>query len=233
MLGSTEPHRRTAFALICFFCVLGTGCGPQVIGSSKPPKEFGPVSWTLFGCPSMQGVFAWPPVAGEYSLAIPSNRIPWDGAIPIFIYGKEMQIWIKHDQSVVFRSRKINRISSVNDVLARKWSLKEYHYLEYSCSSSMLEFDAINVSIKDDYGGKGVRRGFKLALLKDGDIAVGIKTISYGRTTSISLWGQKSYGSFSAPDAEYWSWSKLARMGAGDTEPAPMDAYREEASSGR
>ena len=233
MTGGTESHRQTALALICMLCTLGAGCGQEVIGSPKPPKEFGPVSRTLFGCPSMQGVFAWPPVDGEYSVVIPSNRIPWDGGIPISIYGKELQIWIKHGQSVAIRTRKINRMSNVNDVLARKWGLKTYNYSEYSCSSNMLEFDAIDVDIKDNYGGEGIRRGFKLALLKDGAIAVGIKTISYGRTTSIPLWGQRSYGSFKIRDAVYWSWSKLARIGAGDTEPAPMDAYREETPSGQ
>ena len=228
-----ECRRQTALILICILCALSAGCRQEIIGSPEPPKEFGPVAWTLFGCPSMQGVFAWPPVAGEYSVVIPSNRTPWDGAIPIFIYGKEMQIWIKHDKNIVFRSRKINRMSNVNDVLTRKWSLKEYSYLGYSCSSSMLEFDAINVDINDNYGGKGIRRGFKLVRLKDGAIAVGIKTISHGRTSSIYSWGQQSSGSFNIPDAVYWSWSKLARIGAGDTEPAPMDAYRETAPSGQ
>jgi hypothetical protein len=174
----------------------------------------------------MQGVYNWPPVAGRYASSIGTNEKPWAGGRPIPIYGKEMQIWVNDsDRELHIRSRKINRLSNVNDTLTRKWSSVLYSKSEWHCSSNMVVVDPVDVTTGEDFGGKGIRRGFKLARLKDGSLAVGIQTVSYGRTSHLFSWGGQSYGKYNAPDAIYWSWSKLPQIGPGDTEPEPIDAY--------
>ena len=71
----------------------------------------------------------------------------------------------------------------------------------------------------------GVLQGFRLALLKDGGLAVGKRTLSTGNKGSYFSWGGQSYGSYDAPDVETWTWLKLARTAAGDSEPPVIDAY--------
>jgi hypothetical protein len=127
---------------------------------------------------------------------------------------------------VTVRSRRTNRSPNVRDSLAREWSYVEYDDLDYRCSGGALVVDPIPMKIDDDYGGEGVRRGFRLMALDDGGLAVGIETVAYGLTGSLFSWGGQSNGSYDAPDKTYWSWSKLARTGAGDVEPAPIDAGR-------
>jgi hypothetical protein len=180
----------------------------------------------------MQGVYSWPPVAGIYSGAMSKNTKPWAGGRPVPVYEREMQIWVHDsDRQLHIRSRAINRRSNVNDTLVRRWSSALYSNSEYHCSSNMIVFDPVEVVTGEDFGGKGMRRGFKLARLKDGSLAVGIQTVSYGRTAYLYSWGDQSYGKYHAPDAISWSWSKLAQIGPGDKEPEPMDAYSERASS--
>jgi hypothetical protein len=89
----------------------------------------------------------------------------------------------------------------------------------------MITFDPIDVTTHENFGGKGIRRGFKLARLKDGSLAVGIQTVSYGHTAYIYTWGDQSVGKYNAPDKIDWSWSKLSQIGPGDTEPEAIDAY--------
>lgn len=188
----------------------------------------------LFGCPSMQGVYAWPPEAGEYAKGLASNRAPWEGAIPLQVYPREMQIWVQQaGGKLVLRARMVNRAANVRDRMAREWSYKEYESRQYSCSGNMLEFDAVESGSAANYGGTGLARGFKLARLQDGGIAVGIKSISTGRSGSLFSWGGQSYGSYNLPDMIYWSWSKLAATGTGDKEPEPIDAYRPGATTAR
>jgi hypothetical protein len=215
-------------AVIGLMLVLLVGCGQEVRGSPEPPASFGPRATAIFGCPSMQGVFAWPPEAGAHAGVMATNRTPWDGGIPVPVGRGEMQIWVKSTSSgTVFKSRIINRQSNVRNSLARQWAYAEYS--GGSCTSNMLEFREREVaeSHPGDFGGKGIRRGFRLARMKDGALAVGIKTVAYGRTESIFSWGGQSYGQYSASDAVFWSWSKLSKTGEGDVEPAPVDAYVE------
>ena len=63
------------------------------------------------------------------------------------------------------------------------------------------------------------------ALLKDGGLAVGKRTLTTGNKGSYFSWGGQSYGSYDAPDVETWTWFKLARTAAGDSEPPVIDAY--------
>jgi len=220
--------------LLLVLCCLLAACGPQTNGSPKPPAEFGAVAGRLFSCPSMQGVYAWPPVAGQYADGFPTNRSVWEGAIPLQVFPREMQIWLQQTpDKIILRSRIINRAGDARDQTVRDWSHKEYTASKYSCWNNMLEFDAVESGSASNYGGTGLRRGFKLVRLKDGGIAVGIKSISTGRTSAIFGWGGVSYGSYIGPDVTYWSWSKLASTGPGDTEPAPVGAYRPGAPASR
>lgn len=225
--------RRTLHALRCAAPLLAAlvlaGCGPTLKGSPEPPPEFGPVQGALFGCPSLQGVYAWPPVEGAFSHGkYPSNRKPWEGAFPVGIHGTEMQIWLQQPSggATLLRARAVNRARNVRSPLTRQWSLATYSGAETSCSSSMLDIAPREVpAALGEYGGTRAQRGVRLAMLKDGALAVGIRTVSSGHKGSFFSWGGQSYGTYDAADIEYWSWSKLARTGPGDQEPAVVDAY--------
>ena len=69
------------------------------------------MSITRFSCSAAQGVYRWPPVAGEYAGGrIPSNRTPWDGGLPIPIHGREVQIWLREVHGEMdFHWREVNR----------------------------------------------------------------------------------------------------------------------------
>jgi hypothetical protein len=216
----------TACAALCL--LLLAACGNEVRGTPEPPAEFGARERSLVGCPSLQGVYAWPPVAGEYAGGkIPSNRTPWDGGLPVPVHGREMQIWVQQQAGgqTVLRTRLVNRERSVRNVLARQWSLATYDRGQVGCTSGMLELEPRDTHAANHYGGTGIRRGFRLARMKDGALAVGIHTLSTGHTGSFFSWGGQSYGSYKAADVEYWSWSKLALLEPGDKEPAPIDAH--------
>ena len=218
-----------AASIVSACSIVSVGCSPSMRGAPKPPPEFGPVATKLVGCPSMQGVYAWPPAAGRYSKGFATNRKPWEGGKPVPVSAHEMQIWIQQADNGRLRlhSRLINRNPNVRHVLAREWSFAEYTNAEYSCVSNMVDVEPEELVTSEDFGGKGIRRGFRLAKLDDGAIAVGIQTISYGRRTSIFSWGGQSYGDIPAPDEISWSWSKLALLASGDVEPAPIDASLE------
>jgi hypothetical protein len=136
-----------------------------------------------------------------------------------------MQIWVTQSgTAVVFRSRSARRMAGLRDRLLTEWSYAEHHRGSYSCAWGVLEVAPVDVETTEDYGGKGIRRGFKLAVMKDGALAVGIQTVVYGRTGSLLGWGDVHRGSIPLPNRTIWSWSKLARIGPGDKEPDPVDA---------
>lgn len=206
------PLRPALFCPALFSLCLLTACGPEVSGSPKPPPEFGAVAGKLLGCPSMEGLYAWPPVDGEYAKSIPTNRRPWEGGRPVPVYRGQMQIKVEQSGSrVTIRSRMI-RPASVKSGEARDWAYIEYGVAEFSCKSDTLQFAEAEFGNPHDYGGGGARRSFALARLKDGALAVGIKTVSTGRGGSLFSWGGQSYGSYDAPDKVFWSWSKLASL---------------------
>jgi hypothetical protein len=202
------------------------GCRAEVVGPPAPPAEFGDHDRPLFGCPELEGVYRWPPVAGEYAGgAMASNREPWAGGTPVPVGRGEMQIWVSDDDGLVsVRSRRINRAANVHDRLAREWSYVEYAAGEYRCADGMLQVEPMEIPAEEDYGGTGLRRGFRLARLADGALAVDIETVAFGRTESLFTWADSSAGTIALPDKTFHAWSKLERMGPGDVEPAPIDA---------
>lgn len=225
--GST-PDRRShglCVVVVALGCMLLAGCRGEVSGSPTPPAEFGVVSRSLFGCPAVQGVYAWPPAAGTYSKGIATNRDPWEGGIPVPARRGPMQIWVTQSGSaVVFRSRSARRMSGLRDRLLTEWSYAEHHRGSFSCSRGVLEVEPVDVETSEDFGGKGIRRGFKLAVMKDGALAVGVKTVVHGRTGVLFSWADVQRGSVPLPDRIIWHWSKLTRIGPGDREPDPVDA---------
>ncbi|MBX9632307.1 MAG: hypothetical protein K2X67_17445 [Burkholderiales bacterium] len=218
-------------------CTLLVACKAEVSGSPSPPTEFGAVSKPLLGCPSVQGVYAWPPVAGTYSDQMATNREPWEGGIPVPARRGAMQIWVKQSGTgMVFRSRSARRQAGLRDRTLTEWSYAEYPRSSYSCIRGLLVVKAVDVETTEDFGGAGIRRGFKLAALKDGSLAVGVNTVVHGRTSPIFAWGDVSVGSIPMSDRIIWRWSKLSRLESGEQEPAPVNAAlapRQTAESGR
>lgn len=221
--GPLALCRTVAMTLIG--CALLAGCRGEVTGSPNPPEEFGAVVKPLFGCPAVQGVYAWPPSAGTYSKGIATNRDPWEGGIPVPVRRGRMQIWVTQSRSaVVFRSRSARQMAGLRDRSLTEWSYAEHHRGSYSCVRGVLDIKPFDVETTEDYGGKGIRRGFKLVVMKDGALAVGVQTVVYGRTGSLFGWGDVHRGSIPLPNRTIWSWSKLTRIGPGDKEPQPVDA---------
>jgi len=214
-------------AVLVLCCLALSACGPDVQGSPKPPPAFGPVQSRWFGCPALQGVYAWPPVdASGVHGTRPSNRRWEPGELPFYVNGPEMQVWLQQLRGeTTLRTRTINRARNVRSSLARQWSLVTYGGAQVRCTSGMLDVVPQDAPRGKDAGGTGGLQGFRLALLKDGALAVGTRTLSTGNKGSYFSWGGQSYGSYDAPDIETWSWSKLARMAPGDREPPVVDAY--------
>ncbi|WP_082615391.1 hypothetical protein [Acidovorax sp. Root267] len=229
--GPRTGHPRVCHArlvaVLALCCVALSACGPELQGSPKPPKAFGPVQSSWFGCPPLQGVYAWPPVdASGVHGNRPSNRRWEQGGLPFYVNGPEMQIWVQQaGGEMTMRTRTINRARNIRSSLTRRWSLVTYGGAQTRCTSGMLDVVPQDIPEGKDAGGTGVLQGFRLALLKDGALAVGTRTVSTGNKGSYFSWGGQSYGTYDAPDVETWSWSKLARTAPGDREPSIVDAY--------
>lgn len=225
------PHRRVqrigGAATLALCCLALTACGPDVQGSPKPPPAFGPVQSSWFGCPSLQGVYAWPPVdAGGAHGSRPVNHRWEHGSLPFFANAPEIQVWVQQQRGeTTLRTRTINRARNVRTSLTRQWSLVTYGGAQARCSSGMLDLVPQTAPLDKESGTSGVLQGFRLALLKDGGLAVGKRTLTTGNKGSYFSWGGQSYGSYDAPDVETWAWFKLARTAAGDREPPVVDAH--------
>jgi len=179
--------------------LLATACGGA--GPDGPPEAFGPVATSWIGCPSMQGQYEWPPVAGQVDR-------PWAGMTPVPVEQRPMQFWVQQMDNgrITLRTRRINRDARVRDTLAREWSHAEYSNSEYDCKAGVLQFRGI---VGDFEAGKGKpapksRPLFRLARLQDQGLAIAVAS--------------------GPPDSPRWRWSKLAYRGSGDKEPAPEDA---------
>jgi len=229
--GIRTPHRRVQrmrwVAVSAMCCLALAACGPELQGSPKPPPAFGAVQSRWFGCPSLQGVYAWPPVeASGVHGPRPTNHRWEQGSLPFYANAPEMQVWVQQLRGeTTLRTRTINRARNVRSVLTRQWSLVTYGGAQTRCSSGMLDVVPQDVAGGKEASGTGVLPGFRLALMKDGALAVGTRTLSTGNKGSYFSWGGQSYGSYDAPDVETWTWLKLARTAAGDREPPVMDAH--------
>jgi len=205
-------------AVCCALAALAlAACSPR---ADAPPPEFGALDTAWFGCPSMEGVYAWPPVAGEFANGkIASNRHPWEDGKPVPVHGKEMQIWVKDKggSALWFRARTVDRAAS--RPASGGWSFNEYHRGQWKCRGSMIEMDSEEIGAQANFGGTGARRAFKLARMQDGALAVGILTVAHGGEEAIFSYDGQTAGKYKAPDRVVWSWSKLARTGPGEREP--------------
>lgn len=222
-----KPRARWAAALALCGLAL-SACGPNVQGSPKPPPAFGPVHGSWFGCPSLQGVYAWPPVdPGRAPGTAPVKRRWEPGSLPFYASGAEMQVWVQQARGeIIMRSRSINRARNVRSSLTREWSYITYSGAQARCSSGMLDVvQPQEAPDSQEASGRSAPQGFRLVLLKDGALAVGTRTLSTGNKGSFFSWGGQSYGSYDLPDVESWTWIKLSRTAAGDKEPPVMDAY--------
>lgn len=222
-------RRATGAALLALSCLALPACGPEVRGSPQPPPSFGPVQSVWWGCPNLQGVYTWPPVAESAGSAVAATRRPpTTGELPFYAMGAEMQVWLRQEHGeATLRTRAINRARNVRNSMARQWSLITYGPAQAHCASNMLDLEPAQ---SPDSGGGSDKSGhavlgYRLALLKDGALAVGTRRFVPGGKGSYFSWGGQSYGSYDLPDGEAWSWVKLARSGPGDREPPVEDAY--------
>lgn len=196
---TTRLLRARPLGVILAAALLTTACGGP--GPDGPPEAFGAVATTWFGCPSMQGQYEWPPVAGHVDR-------PWNGMTPVPVEPRPMQFWVQQRDNgrITLRTRRINRDARVRDTLAREWSHAEYTNSEYDCKGGVLQFRGI---VGDFEAGKGKpppksQPLFRLARLQDQGLAIAVAS--------------------GPPDNPRWRWSKLAYRGPGDQEPAPEDA---------
>ncbi len=212
------PRRRLRVIAALVLPLAGAGCGVDDPGHASPPAEFGATA-SRFSCSAAQGVYRWPPVAGEYANGrIPSNRSPWDGGLPIPIHGREVQIWLRQvNGEMDFHWREVKRDAGGGVRLGRDWGYNLYD--DFRCEHGRLVFAARDLGRDDRYGGEGIRRGFTVVPMADGALAVGIKTVAYRVKGSLFSYEGSSVGDYET-DVTYWSWSKLARTGDGSTEPA-------------
>lgn len=189
--------------VLALSCLVLSACGPELRGSPTPPDGFGALQSSWFGCPSLQGVYAWPPVeASGVHGNRPSNRRWEQGELPFYVNSPEMQIWVQQTGgATTLRTRTINRARNVRSPLTRQWSLVTYGNAQTRCTSGMLDVAAATDGAGDSAGrGPGVQQGFRLALLKDGALAVGTRKLSTGNKGSYFSWGGQSYGTYDARD---------------------------------
>ena len=194
-------------------------CGAEVV-APDPPKAFGARASAWFGCPAIEGAYAWPPVAGAWSEAASARgRRPWPDAVPLPVYGTRMEIRVRETPlGLVLQGRVVDLAPGVSDRLAREWSRAEYPV--GSCMSGMREFAVRRADAGGPRAaGDPVAEGFRLARLADGALAVGVKTVERGRGGTVFSWGGQGHGAYELPDRVVWTWSKLARI-----EPAPGEA---------
>jgi hypothetical protein len=190
---------------------------------ADPPASLGAVAGGgFFSCPDVQGDYTWARRrASDTSYA--GGGHGWKGPIPYPIMGQETQVWIRRPgKDLELRSRLVVRAENVRHPLAKEWATQRYGPWEISCGSGALEVDEREVETGEDFGGKGIRRGFKLVPLADGSLAVGVRTTAYGRTGPLFAWGDVFRGSIPLPPRTTWGWVRLARRGGGDSEPTPV-----------
>lgn len=210
----TAPFLRRML-LVAALPLLLAGCSNQDMhGTATPPDEFGAMDGAFFGCPSMQGMYAWPPEAGMYSDGIASNEQPWAGMTPVPIGRGRMQVWVlESGQMLTMLSRDTPADGNTDPGHRRGWGYAEHYGL--ACHGDMLDGDDEEIGDGREYGCEGLRRGFRLARMADGALAVGIRKVAHGCRDSVVTWGDRSAGEMKTPDKVYWQWSKLRRIGDG------------------
>jgi len=143
---SVTAFRAVGRYLAGIACAMLVACTAEISGSPTPPPEFGPVSKSLFGCPTVRGVYAWPPSAGDYAGGIATNQEPWEGGIPVPARRGRMQIWVTQTPTgMIFRSRSAYVQKGLSDRLTKEWSYAEYDRGAYACSSGMLDVKAVDI----------------------------------------------------------------------------------------
>lgn len=206
------PYAVRSLACIVLPLVLLAGCsGDDVHGTPTPPESFGAQDTAFFGCPDMQGMYAWPPEAGEFANGIGRNEQPWAGGKPVPIGRGPMQVWLLEEgQRTTLLSRDRPADGNTNPAPRRAWGYSEHYGM--ACRDDMLEGEEIEIGRDPEYGCAGMRRGFRLARLEDGALAVGIRTTAHGCRGSVTVWGDTSVGDMETRDRVFWHWSKLRRI---------------------
>lgn len=215
------PSLRLWIAFLLPLLLLA-GCGGDVRGSATPLEAFGAQDTAWLGCPSMQGMYAWPPEAGAYAGRIASNDTPWPGGVPVPIGRGRMQVWVVEGGArLTMLSRDAPADGNTEPGLRRRWAYAEHALL--ACRSGMLVSDEEDIGGGEEFGCKGVRRSFRLARMEDGALAVGLGRRAYDCTQSVTIWGDKGIDGIKAGDRVIWTWSKLRRIGEGEPPPGMFD----------
>ena len=214
---------------ICFAALLVMAACSQrgneriVVGSALPPGDFGLVQ-AKKSCPVPLGSFAWPNQRDVSAAGAAEYRYqaPWNGDVPVAAGPRMlMRIARRTDGSVEISGiplpypvgRPNQRTGERAMARVGAGSSAVYAKNKFSCVDGMASFEPVEVldlpEIKN-FGGKGLMRGVRLAMLEDGSLAVGLKNISTGHSSSLFSWGGQSFGpDFRAADQVYWHWKRF------------------------
>lgn len=235
---ATSRPRRILPALLLIVAL--TGCtrpDDMIVGSPDVPAEFGPVASGLWGCESIDGLYAWPPRQGEPDVGElkrhrgPRLPILMPTALPLYA---EAQLWIQGDSSLVLRSRMVNRNPKVSiRALTTQWGYDEISGLK--CRGGQWAWDApppdeamrratIEQDRLADTGAGAMSTGIRFTPMADGGIAIGQWTRLRFRADGRNGPPDAGESVLDPADKVIWSWSVLERLGdTGEGQP-PEDA---------
>lgn len=227
--------RRALPALACAAALFGlSGCWFSTeVGESQPPIAFGPFATApAGGCPSLQGVYLWPPVRAEHPGHLKGMDLvaAWDGDLPTRVSRVPGQIWITdRPGELLVRSRPAGQRMMDDTVRywgptaftgphAQGWYTATYHRAD--CSHRLVELSDERPT--DDQTPRSGRLA-RLARMADGSLAVGIRTRQTDLTLTITGWEYSVIATLPAPDEVSWTWWLLRAAGDGATEPGAPD----------
>jgi len=212
---------RQSLAILLVVAGLGAASlpatGTEVQGSPEIPGSFGRTEKPWYGCPKVNGVYAWPPAEGKLADAPgPIRKDPWANLAGLSLPPRAY-LWIdtpKDGGSLRLRAlkRPLNENAAVG--IAERWSLRTLANSEFNCRGGELRFEEPNTGdakIKEWYGGT-VSSGMRIMALKDGGLALGQWIRVTDRTTSAFSWGDVHRGSVKIEDRLIWHWARLARI---------------------
>ncbi len=194
---------RCALAIVAV--ALLAACGERPL----PPPAFGDLDG-LVGGPDVEGLYRWPPAAGEFADGFDSRERPWPRGYPAYVDRGPMQFEVQATPgAIVLRTRADGARGPGGG-----WGFVEHGRREARCSRGVMAFAPRPVHAPGSGGGIATE-AFALARLEDGGLAIG--TMLRQRVPDMALvgWGDQSAGDIRQPDRVLWRWSKLEPVDAG------------------
>ena len=209
--ATPTPLRRGLFILGA--CIALGGCKPRdtVMGSPEPPASFGPLAKTR-GCPTLAGVYAWPPVEGAPQ-GYAEGGIPIVRKYPDFLGASRRWEGEFTIQDPDEPRRHFSITSRPHGVI-----LKRYLEAHHRCDDGwrvLAEHTHPELEAPKEYGAP-VSIGVKLATLANGDLVVGQWLRKDGGKGSLFPWGDSGSRGNWIPlaDEVTWYWSRYRRIAA-------------------